>query len=153
MTAPVDEFRHWFGVWTGVGEGQDGTPVLVRNEVFETMDCTGVAFHFEAYDQDLKTLYHGFRAILCAAPNGVERAFAYSTLHGVMILERTPDDAGVLALSGESDAGNRISVTMVEENGDEMLFAAFARSADEPLKDDDTPRATVKLKRARVSKP
>lgn len=152
MSSPFLEFAHWVGVWTGVGEAQAGMPVGVRNEVFREMDGAAIGFHFEAFDPGLKTLYHGVRAILCAAPSGVERAIVYSTIHGSMILERTADDEGVIALSGESQQGNKISVTMVQEAGDEMLFTAFWRGPGEKLQD-DPPRMTAKLKRVYAWKP
>lgn len=147
MTPLVEEFSDWHGVWTGHGEAQAGMPVLVRNEVFMGVECTALAFHFEAFDPKAETLFHGVRAVLSIAPNGVQRATAYSTIHGALLLDRTQDDDGVLALGGLTANGNLISVTMMLESANEMMFAAFWRPPNVELNDPATPRMTVRLKR------
>ena len=146
MSEGLRYYLSWVGVWTGIGEAQAGMNALVRTEVFQAVSGQGVGFHFEAFDTEARNLYHGVRAIVAPAPSGVVRAIAWSSIHGPLILEQTPDDEGVLALSGESRSGNRISVTFVEEAEDELLFTAYWRPPhSEP--DDGAPRMAIPLRR------
>lgn len=144
-----DQLRHylsWIGVWTGIGEAQAGMNTLVRIEIFQAVAGQGIGFQFEAFDTEARNLYHGVRAIITSAPSGVVRAIAWSSIHGPLILEQTPDDEEVLALSGESKAGNRISVTFVEEAPDELLFTAYWRPPH-AKPNDDLPRMAIPIKR------
>lgn len=146
MNESLRQYLQWVGVWTGIGEAQAGMETLVRNEVFQAVAGQGIGFHFEAYDLEAARLFHGVRAVVAPAPSGVVRAVVWSSIHGAMILEQTPDDQGVLALSGESHAGNHITVTFVEEGEDELLFTASWRPPHtEPQR--DAPRMTALLRR------
>lgn len=132
MTARIHDFLHWIGVWAGMGETQAGQPCYIRNRFYQELDGQGIGMHFEAWDPGMTTLYHGVRAVLAAAPSGVLRALAYSTMQGPLILELTEDDDGVMALSGENLAGQRISVTFVQESPEQLLFTAFWRPPQAP---------------------
>ena len=136
----------WVGVWTGTGEAQAGMNTLARTEIFSAVMGKGIGFHFEAFDTEARILYHGVRAIVVPAPSGVVRAIAWSSIHGPLILEQTPDDEGVLALAGESKAGNRISVTFVEEGPDELLFMGYWRPPHS-RPETDPPRMSIPLQR------
>jgi hypothetical protein len=120
---------------------------LIRTEFYPAMDSTGLGMHFEAWDPRMSVLYHGVRAMLAAAPSGVLRALAYSSIHGALLLELTPDDEGVMALAGESMTGNRISVTFVQEEPDQLLFTAFWRPP-QTRGEDDRPSMTCVMRRA-----
>lgn len=146
MLRVLRPYLPWIGVWTGAGEAQAGMPILVRNEVFAAVANQGIGFHFEAFDPGAKVLYHGVRSIVAVAPTGAVRAIAWSSIHGPLQLEQTPDDEGVLALSGASRAGNQITVTFVEEGPNELLFAAFWRPPGAKT-DDDRPRMSCLMKR------
>lgn len=153
MTPSVAEYMGWIGVWTGIGDTQAGQQTLIRTSFALAMDGTGIEMDFEAWDTGASVMYHGVRSVLAPAPSGVLRALAFSTIHGPLILELMPDDEGVMALSGDSQAGNRISVTFVEENPEQLLFTAFWRRPDQPFASDDTPRMTCELRRAHPWKP
>ncbi|MCB9936458.1 MAG: hypothetical protein H6840_12290 [Planctomycetes bacterium] len=153
MTAQLAEFLPWIGVWTGVGESQAGQPCFVRNRFFPGLEGDGLGMQFEAWDPGMTTLFHGVRAVLATAPSGVMRALAYSTIHGALILELTPDDPGVMALAGESVAGNRISVTFLQEEPGRLLFTAFWRPAMHERQPNDGPRMTCGLTRAVPKRP
>ncbi|MBZ0136016.1 MAG: hypothetical protein K8I27_06545 [Planctomycetes bacterium] len=146
MSNDLRGYLPWVGVWTGIGEAQAGMSTLVRTEVFYAAAGQGIGFHFEAFDTEARNLYHGVRAVVVPAPSGVVRAVAWSSIHGPLILEQTPDDEGVLALAGESRAGNHISVTFVEEGPDELLFAAFWRPQHGGAKP-DAPSMSIPLRR------
>ena len=147
MTQRVTDYLHWIGTWTGEGATQAGQKTLIRNTFSLAMDGTGLEMHFEAFDTAMSVMFHGVRSMLAPAPSGVLRALAYSTIHGPLLLSLMPDDEGVMALSGDSRAGNRISVTFVEEAADSLLFTAFWRRPDEPLVGDGAARMTCKLHR------
>jgi hypothetical protein len=127
MTVRIPDFLHWIGVWTGIGETQAGQPCYIRNRFYLELDGQGLGMHFEAWDPGLTTLYHGVRAVLAAAPSGVMRALAFSTIQGPLTLDLTEDDEGVMALAGQNLAGHRISVTFVQEDPGRLLFTAFWR--------------------------
>jgi hypothetical protein len=151
MTTPFQEFSHWVGSWIGRGELRPGLPIVVRIELFAAQQGCGLGIHFEALDEKLQEMIHGGRAILSAAPSGVQRAVTWSSVFGPMLMERTPDDEDVLALLGRSETGVEVSMTMVEEGEDEILFTSYSR----PLLSEDTPspRMTVTLKRMHAFKP
>ena len=153
MNATVSDYLGWVGVWTGIGETQAGQPTLIRSTFEFAMDGNGLEMHFEAWDPDVNVLFHGVHSVLARAPSGMLRALGFSTIHGPLILELMPDDAGVMALSGDSQTGNRISVTFVEEAPDQLLFTAFWRTPDQPFSSEATPRMTCTLKRGSPWKP
>lgn len=146
MSKSLQRYLPWVGIWTGIGEAQAGMNTLVRTEVFQAVAGQGIGFHFEAFDVEARNLYHGVRAIVTPAPSGIVRAIAWSSIHGALILEQTPDDEGVMALAGESKVGNRISVTFVEEGPDELLFTAYWRPPHART-DDDSPRMAIPMRR------
>jgi hypothetical protein len=149
----VSDYYPWIGVWTGVGEAQAGQETFIRTDFASAMDGSGIRMHFEAWDLGMNAMFHGVRAVLAPAPSGVLRAMAYSTIHGPLILELTPDDEGVMALAGESLANNHISVTFVQEAPGKLLFTGFWRPAGQTLAADDGPRMTCLLAPAVPWKP
>lgn len=152
MRNDLQSYMRWEGVWTGRGESQLGQPVLVRCEFNEELRGAALGMHFEAYDESLTTLYHGVRAYLGPAGDQKLACTAYSTIHGPLLLERTPDDDGVMALSGLTLAGNQISVTFVEEVDGSLLFTAFWRPPSMPLHE-SLPRMHCRLTRAALFVP
>ncbi|MCB9893523.1 MAG: hypothetical protein H6839_03640 [Planctomycetes bacterium] len=148
MNNGIADYLPWVGVWAGVGDTQAGQQTAIRTDFVPALDGTGLQMHFEAWDTEFKTLYHGVRAVLAPAPSGVLRALAYSTIHGPLLLELTPDDEGVMALAGESLGRNHISVTFVQDAPAELLFMAFWRPAGGNVPDGDDPRMTCRLKPA-----
>lgn len=151
MNQTLHDYVPWIGLWSGIGETQDGRACFIRTTFEEGLEANGLRMHFEAWDPALTTLFHGVRAMLTAAPSGVMRALAHSTIHGPLILELTPDDEGVMALAGESVAQHYISVTFVEESPDQLLFTAFWRPTKAPPGISDGPNMSCTLSRASVT--
>ncbi len=146
MTARIGDFLPWIGVWAGMGETQAGQPCYIRNRFYLDLDGQGLGMHFEAWDTGMTTLYHGVRSMLAAAPSGILRALAYSTVQGPLILDLTEDDEGVMALSGENLLGHRISVTFMQESPEQLLFTAFWRQPHAPRT--EGPSMTCRLTRS-----
>lgn len=144
---PLAPYLGWIGVWGGEGEAQTGDPTIVRTEFSLVQGGTALSMHFEACDPGYRILYHGVRAILSQAPNGDLRGIAYSTIHRGYLIELTPDDEGVMALTGATRGGNRIFVTFVQEDADNLLFTASWRPNTSAPAGDDTPRMSAPLRR------
>lgn len=147
MIDPLRPYRNWIGTWAGPGEAQTGAPVIVRQTFELYMDGHALLMHFEAMDPDATRLYHGVRSLLRADNHGVLHAAAYSTIHGCMLFDATPDDEGVLALAAQSPDGNLVNVTFVEEASDALLFTAGFRPPRVPLDTPGLPRMHARLKR------
>lgn len=146
MHPELSRYLRWEGVWTGLGNTQAGQAALVRVEFTEALQGEALGMLFEAYGDGLQVLYHGVRAYLGVAGPGMLRCAAHSTIHGPLMLDLTPDDEGVLALAGLSQAGNHISVTFMEEEEGTLMFTAFWRPQNQPSSD-DMPRMHCRLKR------
>lgn len=133
---PLARYWPWCGLWGGTGSAQDGRPVAIRMVVERQLLDSVLRMHFEATSPDGAVLYHGVVTSIGVTPSGQVRAATYSTIHGSMVLDQTPDDEGVLALAGESLRGNQINVTIVEESPGALMFAALWRPpgarADDP---------------------
>lgn len=152
MRNDLQTYLRWEGVWTGRGESQAGQQVLVRVEFKEELCGAALGMHFEAFDETLSILYHGVRAYLGPAGPKKLSCIAHTTIHGPLLMERTPDDDGVLALSGQSRAGNQISVTFVEEVDGSLLLTAFWRPPHTALHE-NLPRMHCRLTRAALFVP
>jgi hypothetical protein len=146
MRNDLQRYMRWEGVWTGRGESQAGQVVIVRCEFSEALRGEAMGMHFEALDESLGILYHGVHAYLAPTRQGDLRCSAHSTIHGPLIFDRTPDDEGVLALTGMSVAGNQISVTFVEEDPTSLMFTAFWRPPNAAL-NENLPRMHCRLSR------
>lgn len=145
MTNPCKEFRRWIGVWTGRGAARTGEGIRIRAEIAGELEDTALCFHIEAFDVDRDELRHGIRIVLGEAPSGLQRAIGYSTLRGMLLPERTPDDEGVVALNGATEDGGRIELTFVEEEPHRLLFTWLWRASEE--EDSDAPRMSCRLRR------
>lgn len=133
---PLARYWNWCGLWGGTGSAQDGRPVAIRMVVQRRLLDSTLGMHFEATSPDGAVLYHGVITAIGPTPTGQVRAATFSTIHGSMVLDQTPDDEGVLALAGQSLRGNQINVTIAEENPQHLMFTALWRPpgamADDP---------------------
>jgi len=120
-------FIPWCGAWGGTGQAQDGRPVRIHMTVDRALLGVALRMHFEATNPEGDTLYHGVVCCIGPGPTGLVRAATFSTIHGSMVLEQTPDDDGVLALAGENLRGNHINVTIIEDDLQHLTFAALWR--------------------------
>lgn len=127
MTDKLPDFAAWIGVWYGRGEAADGNTIHARC-AFEPGPSEGtLRLDFEVVESEINLLLHAMRAHIGPGPGGV-RGVGYSTLHGALVFEQTPDDAGVLALAGASPAGVQFNMTFVQETTDHLLFTEVARA-------------------------
>jgi hypothetical protein len=136
----MNEFTDWIGVWTG------GDRLTSHRVEFDTVqDGSALRMHAEAVDAGARKLRHGMRAVLAAGPHGGLRAAAYSTLHDTLLLDRMPDDEGVLALAGIAESGASVFVTVMQESEGVLLYTSYSRPAQGP----ESPRITARLTRLR----
>ncbi|MBX3475834.1 MAG: hypothetical protein KF754_15800 [Planctomycetes bacterium] len=130
------QYWPWCGIWGGSGKAQDGRPVHIRMSVERRLHGHALRMNFEASSPDGGVLYHGVVSLVGVGPTGQVRAATFSTIHGAMVLDQTPDDAGVLALAGNTLAGNSILVTLHDQGPGKLGFAAQWRppgaKADDP---------------------
>lgn len=145
--------QEWSGVWTGTGETQDGNAVLVRSSFFPLMEAAGTGVQIEMLDPATAQLLHGVRAIIAVGPDNQLQTTGYSTLVGMMTLQQTPDDEGVLALSGVSVQGTMVNVTYLQESSDLMQFSAFWRPASAKLTAAEGEAMTCRMRRVQPWKP
>lgn len=144
---PLARYWDWCGLWGGTGSAQDGRPVAIRMVVQRRLLDSTLGMHFEATSPDGAVLYHGVITAIGLTPTGQVRAATFSTIHGSMVLDQTPDDDGVLALAGRSLRGNQINVTIVEESANALTFAALWRPPGARADDPRLGRMTSKLQR------
>lgn len=137
----------WCGTWGGSGKAQDGRPVLVRMVVEPAVHGAALRMAFEATSPDGTQLYHGVVCCVGTGPTGAVKAATYSTIHGVILLDQTPDDERVLALAGDSEQGNRINVTIHEEAPDRLGFSAMWRPPGAAPGPEQRGRMTAALRR------
>ena len=114
-------YHKWIGEWTGRGETLKGVPVLTRVQIRPRLADLALEFCVESMHEDSHELVHGVVAQLGVDPDGELRMTVYSTLHGSIIMPVTPEDPGALAIGGTSIAGNRVVVSLIEENDGLML--------------------------------
>lgn len=145
MNQGITPYLAWLGTWGGSGEAQDGQAVRIRCTFETAVADTALRMSFEATDLSGQTLYHGVVACLGTLPTGGLRAVALSTIHGNLMLEQTPDDEGVLALSGRAQNDNQINVTFVQEAPGRLLFTGMWRPPGVPLDDPRFGRMTANL--------
>lgn len=107
----------------------------------------------EMLDPATTQLLHGVRAMIAVGPGGKLASTGYSTLIGMMTLQQTPDDEGVLALSGVSMHGTRVTVTYLQESRDLMQFSAFWRPVSAKLAEDASQSLNCRMRRLQSWKP
>jgi hypothetical protein len=164
MKADPTEYFNWSGLWIGQVEPPDvpledhskrPKPEPIRLEVARAIEGTALCLDFEFYAPGRKALWQVARIMVISDGLGGARAVCYASGRGPMLLQMLPDDEGVLALSGESIEGGRISLTLFEEAPDMLVLSTSyvdTASADNMSEVDTRPERSVgKLRRCRVS--
>jgi len=152
MKKAFKQYFRWVGIWIGGGETQLGNPVRVRFEIKERLNGESLELSVEYCHADTHQLLHGVVGLLGCSADNVTRYAGYSNLHGNFMLDATPDDPGVLALSGNTPNNRFISVTIVQDKEDQLLLTSHFHpigSADDESKQR---RTVVKLSRMKLAK-
>lgn len=147
MSNKLANYTHWTGVWSGKGKTESGAGTVVRVEFEAVHDGAALRLHLEVCDPSITKLQHGLRAILAPTSAGGLRAPAYSTVHEGLLLDLTPDDEGVMALTGVAGPDKRVFYTFVEDAPDEMSLTLFWRERRQKVSDPGLPRMFARLHR------
>lgn len=150
MSLKLASFVRWSGVWSGKGKSEGGAATAVRVEFEPVHEGAALRLHLEVCDPTITKLQHGLRAILAPGKAGGLRAPAFSTVHGGLLLDVTPDDEGVLALTGVAGADKRAFFTFVEDSPDEMALTVFWRERRQKVSDPGLPRMFARLRRLKA---
>ncbi|MCZ7607767.1 MAG: hypothetical protein M5U25_17220 [Planctomycetota bacterium] len=117
----------WFGEWAGHGVSKTNIQVFTRLAIRPRLADQVIEFQVESMDAQSSKLVHGVVALMGLGPDGQLRLAVLSTLHGAMDMPVTPEDPGALAIEGVSVEGNRVVVSLVEENDDLMLTSYWKK--------------------------
>lgn len=149
MRRELRRFADWLGIWTGHGKLARSKPGYLRLHIRSRLGGDCLELNAENVLDDSQELLAGGVALLCAAEDDRVQMMSYSTSYGVMLLQESPDDPGVLALEGTNLLGIRMSVTMVVD-GDEMVMTTVVRKHGD---EEPVTRTAMKLKRLKVRYP
>lgn len=120
MASPLDPFKGWAGAWFGEGESAQGARLLVHCTLEPSL--FDVALRMDLRLTEEGRVVFGVAATVGPALDGTLKAAGFGTLPGAFTLEQTPDDEGVLALSGTDLGGAKLGLSLVEENSNLLLF-------------------------------
>lgn len=134
----------WFGEWAGHGVSKTNIEVFSRLVIRPRLADQAVEFLVESMDLATGKLVHGVVALMGLGPDGELHMAVLSTIHGAMGMPVTPEDPGALAIEGLSVSGNRVVVSLIEENDGLMLTSYWKKN--EP-KAEQVGFSNVKLKR------
>lgn len=138
-------YHKWIGEWTGRGQTMKDVPVLTRLTIRLRLADLAIEFLVESLHADTQELVHGVIAILGVDPDGELRMALYSTVHGSIVTAVTPEDPGALAIAGDSVTGNRVVVSLIEEDDGLMLTSYW--KPELPADAEPVGFSNVKLKR------
>ncbi|KAA0215490.1 hypothetical protein EDM80_05350 [bacterium] len=151
MRKAFKQYVRWIGIWIGSGETQLGNPTRVRLEVKERLNGEALEVSVEYCHSETNELLHGVVGLLGVSADGVIRYSAYSNLHGNIMLEATPDDPGVLALSGNSPNKRFVSVTIVQDKDDHLMLTSHYHPLGAADDESKQRRTVVKLGRMKLA--
>ena len=151
MRKAFKQYVRWIGIWIGSGETQLGNPTRVRREVKERLNGEALEVSVEYCHSETNELLHGVVGLLGVSADGVIRYSAYSNLHGNIMLEATPDDPGVLALSGNSPNKRFVSVTIVQDKDDHLMLTSHYHPLGAADDESKQRRTVVKLGRMKLA--
>lgn len=127
----LEPYHKWIGEWVGRGVTKTDVPVTTRLVITSRLAAQSLEFLVESIHSDSNALVHGVIALMGVDPDGEVRFIVQSTIHGSIVMQVTPEDPGALAIAGHSVTGNRVVVSLVEENGGLML-TSYWRPANDP---------------------
>ncbi|HRJ79269.1 MAG: hypothetical protein HUU03_02180 [Planctomycetaceae bacterium] len=151
MRKAFKQYVRWIGIWIGSGETQLGNPTRVRLEVKERLNGEALEVSVEYCHSETNDLLHGVVGLLGLSADGIIRYSAYSNLHGNILLEATPDDPGVLALSGNSPNKRFVSVTIVQDKDDHLMLTSHYHPLGAADDESKQRRTVVRLGRMKLA--
>lgn len=151
MRKAFKQYVRWIGIWIGSGETQLGNPTRVRLEVKERLNGEALEVSVEYCHSETNDLLHGVVGLLGLSADGIIRYSAYSNLHGNILLEATPDDPGVLALSGNSPNKRFVSVTIVQDKNDHLMLTSHYHPLGAADDESKQRRTVVRLGRMKLA--
>jgi hypothetical protein len=118
----------WVGEWAGTGETLNGVPVSTRMFVRPRLASQILEIEIQSLHAETGKLVHGVVALMGMDPDGQRRMVVNSTIHGSMLMDMTPEDPGAGAIEGVSVTGNRVVVSLVDENDGLMLTSYWKKN-------------------------
>ena len=131
MKTELRPYSNWIGEWTGRGETMNGIPIQTRMVVRPRLADQLLDIEVQNLHVETAQLVHGVVALMGVDPDGKRRMVVTSTVHGSMVMEMTPEDPGAAATEGISVTGNRVVVSLVQEDGGLMLTSYWSRNTPE----------------------
>lgn len=138
-------YHKWIGEWTGRGHSFKDVPVVTRLTIRPRLAELALEFQVESLNDATQELVHGVVAQLGVDPDDELRMAVYSTVHGSITMPVTPEDPGALAIEGKSITGNRVVVSLIEEDDGLMLTSYW--KPELPADAEPVGYTNVKLKR------
>ncbi|CAG0933864.1 hypothetical protein PLCT1_02503 [Planctomycetaceae bacterium] len=151
MKKSFKQYFRWIGIWIGSGETQLGNPTRVRFEVKERLNGEALELAVEYCHAESNQLLHGVVGLLGHSADNVVRYSAFSNLHGNIMLDATPDDPGVLALSGNTPNGRFVSVTIVQDKEDHLMLTSHFHPIGAADDESKQRRTVVRLARMKLA--
>jgi hypothetical protein len=133
MHKDLQAFAKWTGEWVGHGETINGVPINTRMSVTPRMAGEMLEYVIENLHQDTGRLVHGVIGHMAVDPDGMLRMAVCSTIHGCIVTTMTPEDPGAGAIEGTSVTGNRVIVSLVQEDSGLMLTSYWKTPAGEQV--------------------
>ena len=143
----------WAGVWTGQASFNETATALMRNEICPILEGRAVSMDFEVYEPAGMQLVYGVRTVLAPDLDGSLKTLSFSTRFGLVQLEQTPDDQDVLALTGVTDEGVKLTVTMLPQDRDHMQLSAIWRPVGAGAASEEVQGVNGLLRRVTIWKP
>jgi hypothetical protein len=144
MRKELQPFILWVGTWAGRGTTLNGVPISTRMVIRPRLADEVLDFEIESLHADTGKLVHGVIGLMAVDPDKQRRMAVTSTIHGTIVMTLTPEDPDAGAIEGISVTGNRVVVSLVQEDNGLMLTSYWKK---------DTPSAeqvgftNVKLRR------
>lgn len=142
MNKHLHPFTGWIGTWAGKGVTLKGVPINTRLVIAPRLAGEVLDFEIENLHADTGKLVHGVAGLMAQDPDGQRRMAVSSTIHGTIVMTLTPEDPDAGAIEGLSVTGNRVIVSLVQEDGGLMLTSYWKTPAGEQVG-----YTNVKLKR------
>jgi len=150
MRKELEPYRKWFGEWSGSGVSKSNVAVSTRLSIQPRLAGHCIEFVVESMTPDSSRLVHGVIALLGVDPDSKLRMTVMSTIHGAMAMPVTPEDPGALAIEGESVVGNRVVVSLIEEDSGQLMLTSYWKP-ELPMDAEPVGFSNVKLSRVTVN--
>jgi hypothetical protein len=140
----LQPFTNWIGEWTGRGQTLKEVPITTRMEIRSRLAGEVLDFEIQSLHAENGNLVHGVAGLMATDPDGERRMAVSSTIHGTISMTLTPEDPDAGAIEGVSVTGNRVVVSLVQEDGGLMLTSYWKTPSGEQVG-----FTNVKLKRVK----